>query len=454
MIPWDTWAAVAAALFLGQVMTVCGLLLISLQESALARAQLSLVATTSGLRLPPVAPSAQTWLLLAVASAVGPALGDLLRHLGIHGLWQWLAPLTDGLLLLLGPALWFYVRSVTWHSSQPPPGWRAFRVHALPAALVFLLLVMTAIMGHAPQPAPMADRPVDEVLSLIPVALQLLVYLGLILRQVRMARTEVLQWQSDLTHRRLRWLTVSTWLLACVVVVWMVSWAWSAAISDLVTNLLMAVWLASVGLFGVRQSNIFALRHPNNGAVNAASTVSDDSQKCTEREEIGSVGSSDHRAERTDEGKPASGRYAKAALSPEQAQLFADRLDKVMREDKLYLDHELSLPALAQAIGATPHQLSQVLSTCVSQSFYDYVNAWRVEAVQATLARPSSAGRPLLEVALECGFGSKSAFNEVFKRATGMSPSAYRKGLPATAARAGTVQTRGNGRKDDENRAS
>jgi AraC-like DNA-binding protein len=74
-----------------------------------------------------------------------------------------------------------------------------------------------------------------------------------------------------------------------------------------------------------------------------------------------------------------------------------------------------------------------VLSTRLGLSFFDYINGLRVEAVKATLARPQSVGRPLLEIALECGFGSKSAFNEAFKRATGMSPSMYRRSLPASA---------------------
>ena len=53
----------------------------------------------------------------------------------------------------------------------------------------------------------------------------------------------------------------------------------------------------------------------------------------------------------------------------------------------------------------------------------------RIDAVKATLARPQSARRSLLEIALECGFGSKSTFNAVFKKSTGLSPTAYRASL-------------------------
>jgi AraC-like DNA-binding protein len=115
-----------------------------------------------------------------------------------------------------------------------------------------------------------------------------------------------------------------------------------------------------------------------------------------------------------------------------------------MADDKPYLESDLALPDLASRVGATPHQLSQVLSVHVGLSFFEYVNGLRVAAVRATLARPQSVGRPLLEVALECGFGSKTAFNDAFRRATGMSPSAYRKALPASAAASGRTGAAGS----------
>lgn len=98
---------------------------------------------------------------------------------------------------------------------------------------------------------------------------------------------------------------------------------------------------------------------------------------------------------------------------------MAQRLERCVTVDKPYLECDLTLGELAEAIGVTSHQLSQVLSTQLGLSFFEYVNGLRVEAVKATLSRPQSAGRPLLEIALECGFGSKSAFNAAFKRATG-----------------------------------
>ena len=121
--------------------------------------------------------------------------------------------------------------------------------------------------------------------------------------------------------------------------------------------------------------------------------------------------------------------YQKAALTPAQVLAIEAGLRQAMECDKRYLESDLTLAQLAQALAVSPHQLSQFLSQHLRLSFYDYVNGLRIDAVKATLARPQSARRSLLEIALECGFGSKSTFNAVFKKSTGLSPTAYRASL-------------------------
>ena len=121
--------------------------------------------------------------------------------------------------------------------------------------------------------------------------------------------------------------------------------------------------------------------------------------------------------------------YRKAVLTPAQVLAMEEGLRQAMECDKLYLESDLTLAQLAQALAVSPHRLSQFLSQYLGLSFYDYVNGLRIDAVKATLARPQSARRSLLEIALECGFGSKSTFNAVFKKSTGLSPTAYRASL-------------------------
>lgn len=104
----------------------------------------------------------------------------------------------------------------------------------------------------------------------------------------------------------------------------------------------------------------------------------------------------------------------------------ANRLRHVMTEQRLYLNPDLRLSDLATALDVSERMLSQVLSEAMGQSFYDVVNHYRVTAVQHRLTSPADAHLTLLAVAMECGFSSKASFNRVFKKQTGLTPSAYR----------------------------
>jgi AraC-like DNA-binding protein len=98
-----------------------------------------------------------------------------------------------------------------------------------------------------------------------------------------------------------------------------------------------------------------------------------------------------------------------------------------MTRDRPYRDPELTLSALAELLDTTPHKLSEVLNTELSQTFYDFVNSYRVEDVRRRLAASDSKHLNVLTLAMDAGFASKSTFNQVFKKQTGHTPSTYRK---------------------------
>jgi len=55
------------------------------------------------------------------------------------------------------------------------------------------------------------------------------------------------------------------------------------------------------------------------------------------------------------------------------------------------------------------------------------VNSYRIAAVKAALLDPAREDRSFQRLFEEAGFNSKSTFNTLFKRATGMTPSEYRR---------------------------
>ena len=100
-----------------------------------------------------------------------------------------------------------------------------------------------------------------------------------------------------------------------------------------------------------------------------------------------------------------------------------------MQHDKLYLEPELTIDALAATIVCSRHHLSQALNEKLGKSFYDCVNHYRVEEAKLLLADDGRAAHKITSIAYDAGFNSISTFNDVFKKNTGVTPSQYRKNV-------------------------
>lgn len=108
---------------------------------------------------------------------------------------------------------------------------------------------------------------------------------------------------------------------------------------------------------------------------------------------------------------------------------YHQKLNKLMFEEKVYLDQSLNLKMLADKLGLSSGYLSQIINEYEKKNFFDYINAYRVEEVKSKIVDPSHQHLNLLGIAYESGFKSKSTFNLAFKKHTKMTPSAYKRSL-------------------------
>lgn len=122
-------------------------------------------------------------------------------------------------------------------------------------------------------------------------------------------------------------------------------------------------------------------------------------------------------------------REDKPSLSEEELARHKATLIRLMEEQKPYLDPELSLPLLAEMAGLSRNLLSLIINEGFGRNYYDFINSFRITEVQRMLQDPAKAHYKILALAFEAGFNSKPAFNAVFKKATGLTPSAYKKSL-------------------------
>lgn len=102
-------------------------------------------------------------------------------------------------------------------------------------------------------------------------------------------------------------------------------------------------------------------------------------------------------------------------------------LEKMLSEEKKFLDPNITLESLAEQLNLSKSYLSRIINSELGMSFTDYVNSQRVEEAKTYLVNPEFSNYTLIAIGLEAGFSSKSAFNKTFKKFTGITPSEYQK---------------------------
>ncbi|MFB9245860.1 helix-turn-helix transcriptional regulator [Massilia antarctica] len=121
-------------------------------------------------------------------------------------------------------------------------------------------------------------------------------------------------------------------------------------------------------------------------------------------------------------------RYANKRLSEPDRASFLDALKRCMEVDQVYRNGELTLDELAALLAMTPHELSQLINDACGVNLQEYLNRYRVDALKLALHAPDQASVSILDLALACGFNSKTTLNRAFKKQTGLTPSEFRRG--------------------------
>ncbi len=324
--------------------------------------------------------------VLLVLLALGMCHG-VATLLGVYDRWPWLAVLLGTLPLLYGPLFFFYVRAVT----NPSAGWRrGDALHGAPFVLGLGVYLVSGMHGarlvHAIPVEPW------HVVFLLATA-QTVAYLRSIRRMLRRHEEVVRDSCSTLDRVTLGWLR---WRVRVYGVIWaagiggMAVFAFAPAALGLVGQLVFLLVAVNTFLTGYRamlQSVFFRA------------------------EDVG------HRA----------GRYERSSLTPEDAERHEARLLALMERERPFLDPDLTLPALAGALGVHPAHLSRVINERLGRNFFEFVNRYRVEAACQRLRRREAAKEKLFTIAIGSGFNSLATFNRVFKELTGRTPSDYRR---------------------------
>ena len=98
-----------------------------------------------------------------------------------------------------------------------------------------------------------------------------------------------------------------------------------------------------------------------------------------------------------------------------------------MENERLYLNPDLTLADLAQAMGTNRTYMSNWLGDVYGQTFYDYINRLRIERESLPLMRQHPE-YTMEYIAEKSGFGSVSTFRRAFLKFTGITPQVFKAG--------------------------
>lgn len=100
---------------------------------------------------------------------------------------------------------------------------------------------------------------------------------------------------------------------------------------------------------------------------------------------------------------------------------------RLIEQDKLYRDDQLSLNDMANRLHISANYLSQLVNILGETSFPEIVNRFRVEDAARSLTDREFANYTVESIGYEVGFRSKSSFYTAFKKQKGMTPAQWRK---------------------------
>ncbi len=105
------------------------------------------------------------------------------------------------------------------------------------------------------------------------------------------------------------------------------------------------------------------------------------------------------------------------------------KLDQWMRTTKAYLNPDLQLSDLRQALPLNRTYISRLLNNELQCTFFQFVNEYRIEEAKRLMEQ--NPQMKIQDVAQQSGFSSRPVFTQSFLRATGMTPSKWLKILNA-----------------------
>lgn len=380
-----------------------------------------------------------TFLFVVLVSKKGKSIADKILAVwlfftGVHLLlfylfiakdftnFPYLLGIEKGLPLIHGPFLYIYTLSLTSANNIKAKNY----LHFAPVIFIYVLLIPFFLLPAEQKIYVYKHQGagyewfIDILLPSIMISG--VVYIALCFYLLRRHKKNIENQFSDTEKINLNWMR---YLIYGTSIIWIIV---LLNLGDNYIYTAVVLYVFFIGYFGIKQVGIFSnaiLQHNKSSIHNANTNKGFSSEGMIIQQD--SIISSPENDIASEEKINISSKtkYKKSSLTDENAKQIHHSLTRLMKEEKLFKDAELTLGELSQKLNVHPNILSQVINSFLNKNFYDYINGLRVEEFIKLVQQPESKKYTLLSLSFECGFNSKTAFNRNFKKATGFSPTEY-----------------------------
>ncbi|MCP5094016.1 MAG: AraC family transcriptional regulator [Chloroflexi bacterium] len=341
---------------------------------------------------------ANRFIALSLLTQSAILVDELLLNADVEGRFLHLEGVIWPTVFVLGPLFWWYTRSLL---EERPDFGRGQLLHLIPAILSIILLLPFYTLNTEEKRIFLdtilyTDTFIGDWresalwIFFLSMVWHTGIYAVMVLRRIYQHRRSLPDNFSFEENISLRWLNgvVVTYLIIWTLFFFSLTGTIEhiAYLSDTLLYLSMVANIFATGFFAVRQPAIFAKPHPSAAAPT----------------------------------EPEPSKYLSSSLSAGQSEYLLQQLLDLMESAKPYREGKLTLPQLAALLNISPNHLSQVINGQLARNFHDFVNTYRVQEAQQRLLDESD--RTVLDIALDAGFNSKSAFYKVFKQHCNMTP--------------------------------
>lgn len=312
--------------------------------------------------------------------------------------YPFLISISPPFILLHGPFLWWYVKSLT---TQHYTFKLKFLLHLLPFACVVALMSKGIFFATSAEKIAVDASESFRQSFIFPLVIGLITittlsYYSAALLLLKKYRSRIKSYFAEIEKIDFHWLRflilTSIAFHFSICILYIADYLFHIMnynLLQIVGFSFASMFVLALGFFGIKNSNVFV---SNKIALNI--------------EKIGDV------------------EFSNQALNSNEDE-FIKELLAYMKNDKPFLNQELTLAELSAALHQSPEFVSSILNGRLNKNFFDFINYYRVEEFKARCLDPQYKLLTIISIAFDSGFNSKATFNRVFKKSVGLTPGEY-----------------------------